>query len=151
MELVAAAPRVGFVASRISIRTGHAREFIDLTDAVLEQIRRSGISQGIAVVTSQHTTAAIAINEHEPELLKDLDELLARMAPQENVYAHNEVPCEAGEQPNGHAHCQALLLSASATVPIVGGQAALGRYQRIFLVELDCARDREVTVVLLGA
>jgi len=150
MELVATAPQVAFVTSRISIRTRHAREFVDLTDDVLDQIASSGIEQGLAVIASQHTTAAVAINEHEPELLKDLDDMLRRMAPQEESYAHNKVPCEPGQQPNGHAHCQALLLSASATVPIVGGSAVLGRYQRIFLIELDCARQRDVMLVLLG-
>lgn len=150
MELVATAPRVGFLASRLSIQTSRAREFIDLTDQILAHVRASGIGNGLAVVASQHTTAAIVINEHEPELLKDLERLLSGIAPEHQTYAHNEVPCDEGEQPNGHAHCQALLLSNSATVPIVDGKAVLGRYQRLFLVELDCPRRREVTITLLG-
>jgi len=101
-------------------------------------------------VTSQHTTASIVVNEHEPELLKDLSRLLGEIAPAASTYAHNGVPCGPNESANGHSHCQALLLSTSASIPITGGTLALGRYQRIFLVELDCPRPRRVTVMLLG-
>ena len=147
---VAAAP-ASFLFSRISIQTRQAREFVDITDEVLSRVQRSGLRDGLLVVASRHTTAAVVVNEHEPELLKDLDRLLCQIAPEEHVYAHNRVPCGPGEHPNGHAHCQALFLSTSASIPIVDGVLVLGRYQRIFLVELDHARPREVSVVLLGA
>lgn len=150
MELVATAPQVGFLTARLTMQTSRARQFIDLTDRVLGHIQAAGINNGLAVVASQHTTAAVLINEHEPELLKDLDAMLTEMAPEDRPYAHNEVPCVDGQKPNGHAHCQALLLCSSATIPIVNGKAVLGRYQRIFLVELDCARLRTVTVTVLG-
>lgn len=138
------------VVSTLHLRTSRAREFIDITDDVLELIAAGTIRSGIAVVTSRHTTASIVINEHEPLLHEDLDRMLAELAPDQNHYAHNTAPCEPGEFPNGHAHCQALLLNASATIPIVDGRAVLGRYQRVFLVELDRARPRAVTIMLLG-
>ena len=150
MDSIAVVPRSGFSSHVLTLQTAHARQFIDITDQVAECITRSRLSHGLAIVASRHTTAAIVINEHEPELLKDLDRLLAEMAPPEREYAHNGVPCGKGEQPNGHAHCQALLLSASASVPFSHGDPILGRYQRIFLVELDCARRREITIALLG-
>lgn len=150
METPVIAPHHEFQASRLVLRSAHARQFLDITDDVREHVERSGIQQGIAVVASRHTTAAIVVNEHEPELLKDLDRLLRELAPEDHAYAHNAVPCGPGEQPNGHSHCQALLLNASATIPIAGGQFVLGRYQRIFLIELDCPREREVTIALLG-
>jgi secondary thiamine-phosphate synthase enzyme len=147
---VAVAP-VGFLFSTIAVHTRRAREFVDITEDVHSRLRASGLRDGLLVVASRHTTAAIVVNEHEPELLKDLDRLLCEIAPEEQPYAHNGVPCGPGEHPNGHAHCQALLLSTSASIPIMSGSLALGRYQRIFLVELDHARPREVSVVLLGS
>ncbi len=57
--------------------------------------------------------------------------------------------CE-GECANGHAHCQHLLLSTSETIPIVEGRPALGIWQRIFLVELDRARPRQVIIQVVG-
>jgi secondary thiamine-phosphate synthase enzyme len=145
------APRTGFFAQQLSLHTARAHEFVDLTDEVQQAIDRSGVVTGFAVVTSQHTTASIVVNEHEPELLKDLDAFLDSIAPSNRDYAHNRVPCNPGEQPNGHAHCQALLLSASATIPIVNGRMGTGTYQRVFLVELDHARPRRVTISVLGA
>lgn len=144
-------PRLGFLSSRIAVQTDSARHFIDLTSQLVDRVVQSGIFNGLLVVSSLHTTASLIVNEHEPELLKDLDGFLARLAPDSNGYAHNEVPCGPGEQPNGHAHCQALVLHASVTIPIIEGTLALGRYQRVFLVELDCARPREVTVTILGS
>ncbi len=150
METPVISPHQGFQASRLVVHTDGARQFIDITDDVREHVTRSGIQQGIAVVASRHTTAAIVVNEHEPELLKDLDRLLRELAPEDHTYAHNGAPCGPDEHPNGHSHCQALLLSASASIPLAGGRLLLGRYQRIFLIELDCPREREVTIALLG-
>ena len=55
-----------------------------------------------------------------------------------------------GERPNGHAHCRALLLPTSALLNVAGGRLQLGRWQRIFLVELDGPRIREVSVLAFG-
>jgi len=150
MYAVATSRPALFESFTITVQTEHSRQFIDLTDEIVAGVEESGIAQGMVVVASQHTTAAIAVNEHEPELLKDLDRFLSVVAPEAHAYHHNAVPCGPGEQPNGHAHCQALLLNTSATIPIAEGRALLGRYQRIFLVELDCSRPRSVTVCFLG-
>jgi secondary thiamine-phosphate synthase enzyme len=153
LELVApaeAAPHAGFLSLQIAHHTEYAREFVDLTDKIADTVARSGFTNGFAVVTSQHTTASIVVNESEPELLKDLDAFLDAIAPESSVYAHNAVPCPPGDHPNGHAHCQALFLSTSATVPIVNGRLSLGQWQRIFLVELDHARPRSVTLTVMG-
>jgi secondary thiamine-phosphate synthase enzyme len=151
MDVAIALPTATFSASLISVRTQHAREFIDLTDPVMEHVTATGVQSGLVIVASRHTTAAIVVNEHEPELLKDLDSFLGVLAPESAAYAHNEVPCGPDELPNGHAHCQALLLNASVSLPVVDGQTTLGRYQRIFLVELDHARPRTVQVLVMGS
>ncbi|MBI2887570.1 MAG: YjbQ family protein [Chloroflexi bacterium] len=132
-----------------------APQFVDITDAVTELVRRSGVLQGMALIFSKHTTAAIKINEHEPELLKDMEAFLSRVSPQDGEYCHNNfevrtVNMEEDECPNGHAHCQHLLLNTSETVPIAEGQLQLGTWQRIFFVELDRPRQRQVTVQILG-
>jgi secondary thiamine-phosphate synthase enzyme len=151
MDTQVATPQIAFLSSRICLQTTGPRHFFDLTDELQARVASSGVQSGLAVVTSLHTTASLLINEHEPELLKDLDDFLSRLAPEETGYLHNAVPVGPGEQPNGHAHCQALLLQASVTLPIIAGRVSIGRYQRIFLVELDCSRPREVVVSLLGA
>ena len=106
-------------------------------------------------VFSSHTTAAIILNEHEPLLLNDMARVLARLAPSGDYYEHNDfsirtVNMNDDESANGHSHCQHLVLGTSETIPVHGGQLQLGRYQRVFLVELDRARPRTVFVQTLG-
>lgn len=137
------------------VQTGQAPHFVDLTEAVAEVIERSGIKSGQVLVYSRHTTAAVRVQEDEPLLLEDIKACLERLAPPELPYRHNDfrertVNMTDDESPNGHAHCQHLFLGVSETVPVVHGQLALGRWQRIFLIELDHPRRREVHVQVLG-
>jgi len=130
-------------------------EFIDITDRVVEALVRSQVKDGFVVVFSKHTTAAIKINENEPLLLQDMANFLARVAAKDAYYGHNDfairtVHMHEDECPNGHAHCQHLMLGTSETVPVVGGRLSFGQWQRIFLVELDIPRRREVVVQILG-
>ena len=136
-------------------QTKEAPEFIDITPDVVDAVNRSGVSNGIAVVFSRHTTAAIKINECEPELMKDMARFLGEVVPIERDYYHNNfdvrtVNMEEDECPNAHSHCQHLMLSASESIPVLGGRMHLGRWQRVFLVELDRAKPRQVTVQVLG-
>src|SRR5947209_5931043 len=142
------------ITRRLTIQTAKAPQFIDLTDRVREIVDASGIQAGQVMVFSQHTTAAIRINENEPELLRDFVEFLERVAPADAPYYHNDftvrtVNMTDDECANAHAHCRQLLMSASETVPIIDGEIALGTWQRIFLVELDHARPRSVLVQVM--
>ena len=144
------------VCERLSYRSSRAPEFIDITDDVREVLARSGVRHGFVVVFSRHTTAAIRINEAEPLLLADMECMLARIAPPGVYYRHNDLSVRTvnlteDEDLNGHAHCQHLLMGASEAVPCADGELLLGAWQRIFLVELDCPRQREVIVQVVGS
>ena len=142
-----------FLSQTFVIRTERGPQFIDITERIEEVARQSGVSNGFAVVFSKHTTAAIRINENEPALLSDMERMLEGIAPSRARYQHNEFVhafSDNGERPNGHSHCQHLLLGASEAVPIVDGRLLVGQWQRIFLIELDRARDREVVVQFVG-
>jgi len=139
----------------IPVATGARGEFCDITSRVEDIIARSGVRAGFCVVFSRHTTAAVRINEAEPLLLEDIREMLERVAPPCNYYRHNDLSIRTvnrldDEDSNGHAHCQHLLMGTSETVPVIDGRMTLGRWQRIFLVELDRPRDRRVVVQVLG-
>jgi secondary thiamine-phosphate synthase enzyme len=139
----------------IRLETQECLEFIDLTDEVIALVQASGISHGMVNVQTQHTTAAIIVNEDEPLLLDDLRRTLEQMAPRSLVYRHDDFSIRTAnltpdEKPNGHAHCKALFLRSSETLNLVGGKLELGRWQRLFFVELDCARERTVSVMLMG-
>ena len=139
----------------VEVETTDAPDFIDLTDTVKDIIHKSGVQVGQALVFSKHTTAAIVINENEPLLLKDMEHFLERCAPKDAYYGHNDfeirtVSMRPNECPNGHAHCQQLLLGTSETVPVINGEAILGEFQRIFLIELDEPKPRQVVLQVMG-
>ena len=140
----------------LSMYTTRAPGFHDITDEVIGAVRETGVEDGLALVFSRHTTAAIKINEHEPLLIEDMEDFLFRLASPDDYYRHNDFDVRTAnmtpdEAPNGHAHCQNLLLSCSETIPVVEGRLDLGTWQRIFLVELDGPRaSREVIVQALG-
>lgn len=132
-----------------------APEFIDITDEVREAIEQSSIREGTVTVFSRHTTAAIVINENEPLLLKDMARFMRHTAPSDADYRHNDFVIRTAnmtedECPNGHSHCQHLFLGTSETVPIAEGQPMFGRWQRVFMIELDRPRPREIIVQVQG-
>jgi secondary thiamine-phosphate synthase enzyme len=141
---------------RLTFATQQPIQFLDITEAVSDLVRASGLREGVANVFSRHTTAAVCIQEDEPLLLEDLRDFLQRSAPAEAHYRHNDfrvrtVHMHDDESPNGHAHCQQIMLGTSESVPVAEGELLLGTWQRIFLVELDGPRtEREVIIQALG-
>jgi secondary thiamine-phosphate synthase enzyme len=136
----------------IAIATTCTSDVIDVTDRVGDIVADAGIVEGIALVSAPHTTCAVIVNEAEPGFLEDFKRALEAIAPQSHEYAHNEAPhAEEFEAPNGYAHVRAAFLSShSALLPVRKGKLALGRWQRIFFVELDRARPRTCQVTLVG-
>jgi secondary thiamine-phosphate synthase enzyme len=140
---------------RLSITTEHPTQFIDLTDQVEAFVADAGLRFGIVNIQSLHTTTAIVVNEHEPLLLSDFTSLLHRAAPRAYFYRHDDldtrtVNLTADERANGHAHCRALLLGTTASMNVADGRLQRGCWQRIFLVELDGPRAREVSLLAIG-
>ena len=126
--------------------------FIDITADVDKIVQASGIRNGFAQIYSKHTTAAIRINENEPLLMADFTRLLERISPCDGSYDHDQrIGIGPDEPRNGHAHCQHLLLSSSESVPVIEGELNLGKWQRIFLVELNSPRQRQITVEVVGS
>lgn len=139
----------------LQLHTDECLQFIDLTAALRQFVDDSGILHGLINVQTRHTTTAILINENEPLLLADLKKTLERLAPRTVSYAHDDFDIRTenltpDERPNGHAHCKALFLRSSETLNIINGELDLGRWQRVFLLELDDARPRTVSLTILG-
>jgi secondary thiamine-phosphate synthase enzyme len=144
-----------FAHELLRLPTGEGRQFVDVTDRVIDSVRRSGVSHGLVNVQTLHTTCAVVVNENEPLLLEDLEQALERWAPADRVYRHDDlrirtVNLTPGERENGHAHAQALPLASAVTLAVVGGTIQLGRWQRIFMVELDGPRPRALGVTAMG-
>jgi secondary thiamine-phosphate synthase enzyme len=139
----------------LRIVTERPTEFIDLTAQLEALVAEAGIYAGLVNIQSQHTTTGIVVNEHEPLLLSDFAALLARTAPHDGDYRHDDMSSRTvnlapDERSNGHSHCRALLLGATACLNVADARLQLGRWQRVFLVELDGPRTREISVLVVG-
>lgn len=139
----------------LKVDTKDAPQLIDITDWVKGCVADSHIRNGMVLVYSKHTTAAVKINENEPLLIEDMADFLERIAPRDAYYRHNDftirtVNMTEDEAPNGHAHLQHLMLGCSETIPLVDGKIPFGQWQSIFFIELDHPRLREVMVQILG-
>lgn len=146
---------MGVFTKAISFITRRSLELIDITERVLAVVKKSPIKNGLVLVYASHTTAAIKINESEPCLLKDIKDFLRKIAPPENYYRHNDFKIRTeniddGECANAHSHCLHLLMGSSETLPLIKGKIVLGKWQRIFLIELSNPRKREVTIQVVG-
>jgi secondary thiamine-phosphate synthase enzyme len=144
---------VKIISSMIEKETGAGISLHDLMAGLKEAVARSGIRNGFVTVTSQHTTTAIVINEHEARLLEDVKRFLTRLIPPGDRYLHNDIAlrdCPPDEPENAHSHLAAMLLGSSEVIPLADGALGLGQYQSVLLVELDGPRRRRVRVQVVG-
>lgn len=140
----------------VNLDTERPCQFIDVTPIVLERVLRSGILEGTVTVQSRHTTAAVLVAEDERGLLADLEQSLAAWAPSNRAFHHDDLDAREGpvavdERRNGHAHVKALLFPPSVTLIVTEGRVDRGRYQSIFLLELDGPRCRTISIQVAGS
>jgi len=128
----------------IAFSTRQQREIVDLTNEVLEAARESGIRNGLLVVQLPHATAALALNEGEEGLKRDLLEKLDDLVPMRGDYKHDLI------DDNAHAHLKSALVGTSAVVPIVDGQIIRGTWQNFLIIEQDGPRRRRLAVFAIG-
>lgn len=138
-----------------NLSTSATLDFIDITDKVRKIIKQKGIKNGIVNIQSLHTTMAVTIQEAEPLLLGDLKKTLEKVAPRTMKYMHDNfeirtVNMHSDESINGHSHCKALFLTQNVFLNIVKSNIQLGKWQRIFAVELDNARPRKIALQMMG-
>jgi secondary thiamine-phosphate synthase enzyme len=148
-------PFVRAAHARVDLRTERPFQLVDVTAIVAERVRRSGVALGTASVQSHHTTAGLFVNENEPRLLEDIEAFLRRLAPSDALYHHDQLDAREGpvaidERPNGRSHLQALVLPSCVALNVVDGELDLGRWQSVFLAELDGPRTRSLSIVVAG-
>lgn len=141
--------------ARFRIHTEQPTAFVDLTDRLEMFVTDTGVRFGLLNVQTLHTTTALVVNEREPLLLADFQHLFERVAPQDIYYRHDDFAARTvnltnEERANGHSHCRALLLPTAVSLQVQNGRLLLGEWQRVFLVELDGPREREVSALLFG-
>ncbi|MFP2958719.1 secondary thiamine-phosphate synthase enzyme YjbQ [Myxococcus sp. 1LA] len=126
--------------------TAERRELVRLTDAVTALVRKSGIQEGMVLVSAMHITAGVFVNDDEPGLHEDIWEWLQHLAPAGPDYRHHRT----GED-NGDAHLKSLLVHHQVIIPVTAGKLDLGPWQQVFYAEFDGQRRKRVIVKVMGA
>jgi secondary thiamine-phosphate synthase enzyme len=128
--------------SDISVRTGERYEFVSITEEIRRAVREAGVQEGLCVVLSTHTTAAVTINEdYDRDVPRDL------AAACEALLGSLDVRFEHAEG-NSDSHFLTSLFGQSQQLLVRGGELDLGRWQGVFLAEFDGPRSRTVRVAV---
>ena len=121
------------------------REYINITSEVENILAKSGIKEGMILVSAMHITAGIYVNDAESGLIQDIDTWLEKLAPFHPDYQHHRT----GES-NGDAHLKSLLLHHEVIVPVTNGKLDFGPWQQIYYAEFDGQRRKRVIVKVMG-
>ena len=125
--------------------TKKPREYVNITSDVDQMVKKSGIKDGMVLVSAMHITAAVYVNDAEDGLIHDIDEWLEKLAPFNRNYQHHRT----GET-NGDAHLKSLLIHHEVIVPITDGKLDFGPWQQIYYAEFDGQRRKRVVVKVMG-
>lgn len=129
----------------IVFKTEKRKELINITDTINELVTKSGIRDGICLVSAMHITAGIWVNDEEDGLKKDLMDFLEELAPEKPDYRHHRT----GED-NGDAHLKRTLINHQCILPITDGKLDLGPWEQVFYAEFDGKIRKRVIVKILG-
>jgi len=130
-----------------SFRTSKQREIVAVTETVKDIVKKSGVKEGICVVTNPHTTAGMTINSYlDPATIQDMIEEFDRLIPTRTDFHHvYDTPSDAS------GHIKTSLTGSSITVIIHAGELVMGHSQGLLFWEFDGPRDRKIHIQILSS
>ncbi|MCK4461228.1 MAG: secondary thiamine-phosphate synthase enzyme YjbQ [candidate division Zixibacteria bacterium] len=129
----------------LTFNTERRRDYINITGEVEAALDKSGVSEGLILVSAMHITAAVYVNDAEAGLIEDIDEWLDKLAPYGPDYRHHRT----GED-NGDAHLKNLLMHSQVVLPVTNGKIDLGPWQQVYYAEFDGRRKKRVIIKIIG-
>ena len=129
----------------LTFRTEEHRQYINITPQVESALKKSGIREGMILVSAMHITAGVWVNDAEDGLLADIDEWLEKLAPFRRDYRHHQT----GET-NGDSHLKSLLVHHQVIVPVTAGRLDFGPWQQVYYAEFDGQRRKRVLIKVMG-
>ncbi|HPO12298.1 MAG TPA: secondary thiamine-phosphate synthase enzyme YjbQ [Candidatus Hydrogenedentes bacterium] len=134
-----------FATEYLEFNTRKHREYINITGKVEAAVRKSGVQEGMVLVSAMHITAGVYVNDAESGLIADIDEWLEKLAPYRADYRHHHT----GET-NGDSHLKSLLVHHEVIVPITKGALDLGPWQQVYYAEFDGQRRKRLVIKVMG-
>jgi secondary thiamine-phosphate synthase enzyme len=125
--------------------TKQRREMVRITDEIAAIVQKSGVRDGMALVSAMHITAGVYVNDWEEGLIQDFGKWLEELAPARPEYKHHQT----GED-NADAHLKRTIMGHQVIVPITNGALDLGPWEQVFYAEFDGRRKKRVIVKVMG-
>lgn len=132
------------LTEHLTFNTKKHREYLNITPQVEKALHKSGIAEGMILVSAMHITAGVYVNDAEAGLIEDIDEWLEGLAPFSD-YRHHRT----GET-NGDSHLKSLLVHHQVIVPVTEGRLDLGPWQQVYYAEFDGRRPKRVIIKVMG-
>ncbi len=134
-----------FHTEYLTFNTKKHREYVHITPQVEAAVTKSGVREGMVLVSAMHITAGVWVNDNESGLISDIDEWLEKLAPFRKDYRHHQT----GES-NGDSHLKSMLVHHQVVLPITAGRLDLGPWQAVFYAEFDGQRPKRVVIKVMG-
>lgn len=134
-----------FHTEYLTFNTKQRRQYINITGDVNDALKKSGIREGMILVSAMHITAGVWVNDAEDGLLADIDKWLEELAPYRDDYRHHRT----GET-NGDSHLKSLLVHHQVIVPVTNGSLDFGPWQQVYYAEFDGQRAKRLIIKVMG-
>ena len=134
-----------FHTEYLMFHTRKHREYINITPQVEAALAKSGIAEGMLLVSAMHITAGVYVNDAEDGLIQDIDEWLEHLAPFRKDYRHHRT----GET-NGDSHLKSLLVHHEVIIPVTKGKLDFGPWQQVYYAEFDGQRSKRLIIKVMG-
>jgi secondary thiamine-phosphate synthase enzyme len=129
----------------LTFKTTQHREYLNITPKIESALQKSGVQEGMILVSAMHITAGVWVNDAEDGLIADIDEWLEALAPFRQDYRHHRT----GET-NGDSHLKSLLVHHEVIVPVTRGKLDFGPWQQVYYAEFDGQRSKRVIIKVMG-
>jgi len=134
-----------FHTEYLTFNTKKHREYINITPQVESALAKSGIAEGMILVSAMHITAGVYVNDAESGLIQDIDEWLEQLAPFRENYRHHRT----GET-NGDSHLKSLLVHHEVIIPVTKSKLDFGPWQQVYYAEFDGRRPKRLIIKVMG-
>ena len=138
-------PGMQFHTEYLTFRTKNHREDVNITPQVETALAKSGIREGMILVSAMHITAGVYVNDNEDGLIHDIDEWLEGLAPFRKDYRHHRT----GET-NADSHLKSLIVHHEVIIPVTNAKLDFGPWQQVFYAEFDGQRPKRVIIKVMG-
>ena len=125
--------------------TKKRQEFVRITDEVAAIVKKSGVQDGMVLVSAMHITSGVYVNDWENGLIHDFGVWLEKLAPAGLDYRHHQT----GED-NADAHLKRTIIGHQVVLPITNARLDLGPWEQVFYAEFDGQRKKRVVVKVMG-